>query len=73
MSSNSETSAFTQLVNASMVRRNRREILRLSAVTAAAASMSLKAVYAQDQSTPESTPGSTADFTLRLPFNPFGQ
>lgn len=72
-SSNSELSAFRNLVNTSRVRQNRRDFLRISAVTAAAAVVPLGGVYARQDSTPDSTPGAAGDFSLRLPFNPYGQ
>lgn len=73
-SSKSEHTAFRNLVNSSRVRQSRRDFLRISAITAAAAAMPLGGVYAQQDSTPASTPGAEfGDFSLRLPFNPYGQ
>ena len=74
-SSKSELSAFTNLVNSGQVRHSRRDFLRVSAVSAAAAtslagvfsSPAMLSAHLQDAST-ESSP-----VTLRLPFNPYGQ
>lgn len=70
-STKSELTAFTDLLNASQVRHNRRDILRVSAITAAAAAMPLKGVFARQETTPGAD--GAADFSLRLPFNPYGQ
>lgn len=73
-SSKSELTAFRKLVNSSQVRQNRRDFLRVSAITAAAAAAPLGGIYARQESTPDSTPAaSSSDFTLRLPFNPYGE
>lgn len=72
------TSAFTQLVEAGTVPFSRRDLLRASALGAAAAGMSLRTVTANPGETAprhaaaqDATP--TPDVALHLPFNPFGQ
>ena len=72
-SPNPESADFTNLLKAGQVRHNRRDILRVSAIAAAAAALPASGIYAR-QSTPDSNqaPGGEP-FTLRLPFNPYGQ
>lgn len=72
-SPNIESADFTNLLKAGQVRHNRRDILRVSAIAAAAAAVPTGGIYAR-QSTPDSNqaPGGEP-FTLRLPFNPYGQ
>lgn len=69
----SETTAFTELLNSGQVKRNRRDFLRVSAIASAAATLPARGIFAR-QSTPTSSPEAGGDpFTLRLPFNPYGQ
>lgn len=68
-----DPTAFTNLLKSCQVRRNRRDFLRVSAIASAAAAMSAGGIFAR-QSTPSSSPEASSEpFTLRLPFNPFGQ
>lgn len=74
-SSKSELTAFSRLVNSSQVRQNRRDFLRVSAVTAAAAS-TLGGVFAAPSGVSASMQEASEEaqgHTLRLPFNPYGQ
>ena len=72
-SSQTELTAFTHLLQSGQVRHNRRDLLRVSAVVAAAASMPAGGIVAR-QSTADSSPAAgAAAFTLHLPFNPYGQ
>lgn len=73
MTSNNRTlTAFTNLLNASLVTGNRRDLLRVSSVATAAAAMPASGIFAR-QSTPSSSPAAGEPFTLSLPFNPYGQ
>ncbi len=72
-SSQTELTAFTDLLKSGQVRHSRRDMLRVSALAAAAASMPVRSIAAR-QSTPDSSPEAGADaITLHLPFNPYGQ
>lgn len=75
-SSNSELTAFAQLVNSSQVRHNRRDLLRISAITGAAAATA-HGVFAQPKSAiarmQDDSDEDEQGVTLRLPFNPYGQ
>lgn len=73
-SPNPDTNGFDTLVSSSRIRQNRRDILRIAALSAAAAAMPLRGIYAQDDASPESTPDGGSDgVVVRLPFNPYGQ
>ena len=71
-SSKSELPTFRDLVNASQVRHNRRDFLRVSAVAAAAAT-SAAGVVASPAAARALLQESDEGVALRLPFNPYGQ
>lgn len=75
MSSKSELTPFSNLVNSSQVRASRRDFLRVTAVTAAAATTpgSISAVPASAAARMQEEGEENGDVSLRLPFNPYGQ
>lgn len=71
-SKNRTLTAFTNLLDGSRAKGNRRDVLRISSIAMAAAAMSPGRIIAK-QSTPSSSPAAREPFTLTLPFNAFGQ
>jgi oligopeptide transport system substrate-binding protein len=71
-SNNRTLTAFTNLLDCSVAKGNRRDFLRVSSIAAAAAAMPPGKIAAK-QSTPSSSPAPGEPFTLTLPFNAFGQ